>query len=212
MDISSAKTYTYLYFTNHLIFFPLQCIENWLDRNETCPLCRAPVGISQLKSVESLRKDFRRRQQEDLVKNEESNSNLSYFDRFFSYKTEDEEMVSLKSTKTKAVLKLLLEIRQKDPKQKTIVFSQFTMFLDMLEIILDNALINFVRLDGSMSSQERSSAIDAFCKHETVTVFLMSLKAGGCGLNLTPAKNVIICDPWWNVSCFLFENINFFFF
>lgn len=135
-----------------------------------------------------------------MIKAEDISTELSTFDRYFAYQTEEGDLISLKSTKTKAILRLLLEIKQKDAKQKTIVFSQFTMFLDMLEIILDNAGVNFVRLDGSMSSAERTSAIDAFSKSETITVFLMSLKAGGFGLNLTMAKNVIISDPWWNVS------------
>ena len=58
--------------------------------------------------------------------------------------------------------------------------------------------IRSVRLTGSMSIQQRDTMIDAFTHDPDVTVFLMSLKAGGVALNLTAASHVFLMSPWWN--------------
>ena len=58
--------------------------------------------------------------------------------------------------------------------------------------------IRCVKLEGSMSLEQRSRAIDSFTHDPSVRVFLMSLKAGGVALNLTAASHVCLMDPWWN--------------
>ena len=78
------------------------------------------------------------------------------------------------------------------------VFSQFTRFLDVVELGLTQADIKFVRLDGSLSLAERKKAVDAFQNDTSVRVFILSLKAAACGLNLTASKYVFMLDPWWN--------------
>lgn len=67
-----------------------------------------------------------------------------------------------------------------------------------MEIALYRRKIKFVRLDGSLSHRARSQAIQTFKTDLSVPVFLISLKAGGVGLNLTEANHVFLCDPWWN--------------
>ena len=79
--------------------------------------------------------------------------------------------------------------------RRALVFSQFTSFLDLTELALGRAGIGFTRLDGSTA--DRSGVVSAFRAGET-PVFLISLKAGGFGLNLTDADVVILLDPWWN--------------
>eukprot|EP00056_Hartaetosiga_gracilis_P009689 m.140003 g.140003 ORF g.140003 m.140003 type:complete len:192 (+) comp13176_c0_seq26:1929-2504(+) len=81
---------------------------------------------------------------------------------------------------------------------KSIVFSQFTQFLDLLEWRLKRSGIRCVKLDGRMSALTRSAVIEAFNTVPDITVFLISLKAGGLALNLTAASRVYIMDPWWN--------------
>ncbi|PRP75571.1 hypothetical protein PROFUN_15682 [Planoprotostelium fungivorum] len=81
---------------------------------------------------------------------------------------------------------------------KTLIFSQFTSFLDLIEVGLEAEGIRFSRLDGKMSHQRRTEAISLFKSKTGPSVFLLSLKAGGVGLNLTEANRVFICDPWWN--------------
>jgi SNF2 family DNA or RNA helicase len=81
---------------------------------------------------------------------------------------------------------------------KFVVFSQFTRYLDVLEHSITGAGYKAVRLDGSVSSARRKAALTSFSEDPNVTVFLISLQAGGVGLNLTTANHVIIMDPWWN--------------
>lgn len=57
-----------------------------------------------------------------------------------------------------------------------------------------------VKLDGSMSVAQRDAVIGAFRSDPTITVFLISLKAGGVALNLTPASRIFLMDPWWCVT------------
>ena len=78
-----------------------------------------------------------------------------------------------------------------------LIFSQFTGFLDVLRRALDGAGIRYSYLDGSLSSRERAAAVETFTTGKA-QVFLISLKAGGFGLNLTEADYCFVCDPWWN--------------
>jgi superfamily II DNA or RNA helicase len=78
-----------------------------------------------------------------------------------------------------------------------LVFSQFTGFLDILRAQLDAVGTSYAYLDGSLSRRQRDTAIHGF-KSGAEQVFLISLKAGGFGLNLTEADYCFVCDPWWN--------------
>ena len=80
-----------------------------------------------------------------------------------------------------------------------LVFSQFTSVLDMIAPELDKRGIAYVTLTGKTKSQDRMELVNRFNK-EKIPVFLISLKAGGIGLNLTSADTVIHFDPWWNQS------------
>jgi superfamily II DNA or RNA helicase len=79
---------------------------------------------------------------------------------------------------------------------KVLVFSQWTSLLDRAEERLRQLAVNWVRLDGS--TRDRQAVIDEFQSDDGPPVFLLSLKAGGFGLNLTAADYVIHLDPWWN--------------
>ncbi len=79
-----------------------------------------------------------------------------------------------------------------------LIFSQFTSVLDLLEKELEKEHISFVRLDGSTPTKKRKGLVAAFQDPAGPPVFLISLKAGGFGLNLTRASYVFHLDPWWN--------------
>ncbi len=79
---------------------------------------------------------------------------------------------------------------------RSLVFSQWTSLLDLIEPHLNKAGIGFVRLDGSTT--DRASVVNAFQAADGPPVMLLSLKAGGTGLNLTAADHVFLVDPWWN--------------
>ncbi|GAN01187.1 DNA repair protein RAD16 [Mucor ambiguus] len=102
------------------------------------------------------------------------------------------------STKIEALVEELSKLRREDKTIKSIVFSQFVNFLDLVYWRLSRAGFECIRLDGTMSPEKRAAAINHFMTKPTCTVFLISLKAGGVALNLTEASRVFICDPWWN--------------
>ena len=79
---------------------------------------------------------------------------------------------------------------------KALVFSQWTQFLDRIESSIGAAGFSSVRLDGA--TRDRAAVVDRFQQDPDVSVFLISLQAGGTGLNLTAADHVFFMDPWWN--------------
>ena len=102
------------------------------------------------------------------------------------------------SAKIERTLALLAEIERNDPTEKTIIFSQFTSLLDLVEVPLVERGTRYTRLDGTMSPNDRASAVHDFMEDEQVKVMLVSLKAGNAGLNLTRASRIILLDPFWN--------------
>jgi len=93
---------------------------------------------------------------------------------------------------------LMQELHSLQDDVKSIVFSQWTSMLDMVETPLRKAGIKFVRLDGGMAGYQREKAVSSFREDPSVKVFLISMKAGGLGLNLVEASRVFMLDCWWN--------------
>ena len=98
------------------------------------------------------------------------------------------------SAKMELFQELVLE--HLDSGHKILVFSQFTTLLGKISEWLDQAGIRYEYLDGG--TRNRQQRVDRFNQDPTIPLFLLSLKAGGTGLNLTAADTVIIFDPWWN--------------
>jgi SNF2 family DNA or RNA helicase len=98
------------------------------------------------------------------------------------------------SSKVQALADALLNAAEDG--HKALVFSQWTSLLDLIEPVLQQIDIPFVRLDGS--TRDRAAVVDTFQGEGGPPVMLISLKAGGTGLNLTAADHVFLCDPWWN--------------
>ncbi|KAJ8119642.1 hypothetical protein ONZ43_g3451 [Nemania bipapillata] len=104
------------------------------------------------------------------------------------------------SAKIDKAIELLAMIRRDFPSEKVLVFSQFTSFLDLMEIPISDDGYNYRRYDGSMSNGDRDAAVDDFMKKPEVKVMLLSLRCGNAGLNLYAATRVILLDPFWNPS------------
>ncbi|PWZ00250.1 hypothetical protein BCV70DRAFT_161241 [Testicularia cyperi] len=104
------------------------------------------------------------------------------------------------STKIEALVEELTQLRTEDKTIKSLVFSQFVNFLDLIAFRLQRAGFQICRLEGNMSPEARNRTIKHFMENPNVTVFLVSLKAGGVALNLTEASRVYLMDPWWNPS------------
>ena len=105
----------------------------------------------------------------------------------------DDDHARIVPSKLDALLEHLEEVVAEG--HRTLVFSQFTSFLDLVEERLDAHGIAHVRLDGS--TRRRSEVVSSF-REGDAPVFLISLKAGGFGLTLTEADYVFLLDPWWN--------------
>ncbi len=88
------------------------------------------------------------------------------------------------------------EISGKSKQHKILIFSQFVKMLDLIRERLEQSDISFEYLTGQ--TKDREARVNNFQDQEGVRVFLISLKAGGMGLNLTEADYVYLVDPWWN--------------
>lgn len=109
------------------------------------------------------------------------------------------------SAKLNAIMDELDNVWNVDPGAKVLIFSQFLGFLDLLQLSMRHRKIPYGRLDGKLSLSERKKVVDKFkneknSSEHTGSVLLMSMKAGGVGLNLVQASAVFIVDPWWNAA------------
>ncbi|EGD97000.1 DNA repair protein RAD16 [Trichophyton tonsurans CBS 112818] len=162
--------------------FCRQCAKEYMasvqyGSEPDCPRCHLPLSI-----------DF---EQPDIEQDEGGVKKNSIINRI-----KMENWTS--STKIEMLVFDLCQLRNKKRTNKSIVFSQFTSMLQLVEWRLHRAGISTVMLDGSMSPVQRQRSIDYFMQNVDTEVFLVSLKAGGVALNLTEASRVFIVDPWWN--------------
>ncbi|MGC9353791.1 MAG: SNF2-related protein [Mariniphaga sp.] len=106
-----------------------------------------------------------------------------------------DEVTENQSVKIK---ELIRHITDKTGRHKILIFSQFIKMLGLIQDELAKLNIEYEYLDGQSSSKQREQSVNNFQGNEDLRVFLISLKAGGTGLNLTAADYVYIVDPWWN--------------
>lgn len=93
---------------------------------------------------------------------------------------------------------IVSHITNKTANHKILIFSQFVSMLSLIKDELDKLNITYEYLDGKSSTKQRENSVNNFQNDDNLRVFLISLKAGGTGLNLTAADYVYIVDPWWN--------------
>ncbi|MFW5831853.1 MAG: SNF2-related protein, partial [Prolixibacteraceae bacterium] len=106
-----------------------------------------------------------------------------------------DEIAETQSVKIK---ELTRHISHKTGSHKILIFSQFVKMLGLIRDEMSKLNIEYEYLDGQSSSKQREQSVKNFQEDENLRVFLISLKAGGTGLNLTAADYVFIVDPWWN--------------
>lgn len=104
------------------------------------------------------------------------------------------------SSKMNRLLELLNYYKNMDPNAKSVIFSQFTTNLDLIEIMLIQQGIPALRVDGRQPTKIRETIMEKFRTDQRYPVLLVSLRAGGVGLNLVPARILYLMDPWWNLS------------
>ncbi|KAI8373677.1 SNF2 family N-terminal domain-containing protein [Blakeslea trispora] len=174
------------------------CVMDYFQKKEDegaageCPVCRhGPIHQNELLEFG---------QQLPSLKEDSDNDQAKEASQPVRYKIRKAVGGFKLSTKMNALLRHLRNnIRESN---KTVVFSQFTGFLDLIEEALSYENIRFTRLDGTQSQAQREKVLTEFSKTEdgAADVLLISLRAGGVGLNLTCANRVIMMDPWWNFA------------
>ncbi|KAK7910822.1 DNA repair protein RAD16 [Apiospora marii] len=159
--------------------FCRSCAKSYVNYQDqpSCPKCHIPLSIDlEQPEIE---------QDEALVK-KSSIINRIKMENWTS------------SSKIELLVHEIHRMRKDNGTHKSIIFSQFTTMLQLIEWRLRRAGITTVMLDGSMSPAQRQASINHFMTNVDVECFLVSLKAGGVALNLTEASRVFIVDPWWN--------------
>lgn len=146
------------------------CIEQVIERQHKCPLCRADIEDTSALVAPAVDMG----ESPDSVVADPNNP----------------------SSKIEALMKVLTAQGQA-PDTKTVVFSQWTSFLDLVEPHLEQRGIKFARIDGRMPSVKRDNSINAFSNEPDCTVLLASLSVCSVGLNLVAANQAILADSWW---------------
>ena len=144
-----------------------------------CPVCQIVIN---------------KRQVIEVTQNEDRKNSAMFLENM------KDIVVECSSSKVNSTLKEVLRVCRDFPADKIVIVSQFTSFLSMLQPLLRKRKILFVRLDGSMNHMKRTESIKSFQSrnNNSPKVLLLSLKAGGVGLNLTAANHLMLLDPAWN--------------
>ncbi|RCK54666.1 DNA repair protein RAD5 [Candida viswanathii] len=178
--------------------FCLSCILEHLDfqselkKEKLCPNCRVPISKYQL---------FRVRSQPTSANEIRFYTKKESTDRDFQLYLYDPNR---SSSKVQALVRHLKTLQLQAPNLKVVVFSQFLSYLDIIETELKmggDFLVS--KFDGRLNMNDRAKLLDAFNKPLTngkISVLLLSLRAGGVGLNLTTASRAFMMDPWWSPS------------
>lgn len=154
--------------------FGSECIERVIETQNKCPMCR-----NELRDTSSLVEAAAGLGEVA----DDSNVNLD---------------IETSSSKVEALINIL-KAAQKKPGTKTVVFSQWSSFLNIVQAQLeDNGFSsNYCRIDGKMSAPQRDVAMTALATDPECTIMLATLGVGSVGLNLVAANQVILADSWW---------------
>lgn len=168
-----------------------------------CPCCKTRIEATRIIS---------------LYQHEGNTKTKFLLDKKFQVKTEsirdhngeaaretlEKALKGADSAKLTAILDELDKVWEDDAGSKVLIFSQFLGFLDLLQVALRKRKIPSERLDGKLALAERKVVVENFKTQRNSgrqgSVLLMSMKAGGVGLNLVEASSVFIVDPWWNAA------------
>jgi SWI/SNF-related matrix-associated actin-dependent regulator of chromatin subfamily A3 len=149
--------------------FGFDCIKKVIEMQHKCPFCRRDL-------------------KDETVIVEPANE--------CGDESKDDEMdLTASSSKLEALMSILNATKVKS--EKTVIFSQWTKFLDIVEHRLSLEGYKFCRIDGTMPSHKRDAALQAFESDDKTTVMLASLGVCAVGLNLTSANQIILSDSWW---------------
>lgn len=161
------------------------------------------MGAQQRKIYESFRNSFRTKILDEIEERGLERSQLSVLTGLMKLRQICDSPAILNENPpfenySIKIKELVRELTENTGNHKALIFSQFLGMLGLIRRELSQLNIPYVYFDGGTSTTEREKAIQRFQKDDSCRVFLISLKAGGVGLNLTAADYVYIVDPWWN--------------
>lgn len=172
------------------------------DSEPLCPDCRHPISryrLFKLRMKQTSKKEVRFHTNEDV---DDPSSNYDF--QLYYYDPDKT------STKIEALITHLRALKEQSPGDQVVVFSQFSTYLDLIEGELkalgtgDDAEFIVYKFDGRLNLNEREKVLQKFTQElkadDKITILLLSLKAGGVGLNLTCANRAFMMDPWWSPS------------
>ncbi|CAK4031216.1 related to helicase-like transcription factor [Lecanosticta acicola] len=152
-------------------FFGMECISKVIETQHKCPMCRAELKDESV-LVSPAVEGGEQAQDDDLD-------------------------LAQSSSKLERLVNILGATREGKAAGKTVIFSQWTRFLDIVQARIEKEGYKFCRLDGTMSAKNRDDCLRALEQDDETTVMLASLQVCAVGLNLTAANNVILADTWW---------------
>lgn len=152
--------------------FGQECIAKVIETQHKCPMCRRELPDVESTCVGPAHEGG------DEVADDEMDLNQS-------------------SSKLEALMKILAATKASGKGEKTVVFSQWTRFLDIVQARLDREGYTYCRLDGTMSAPRRDAALTSLEQDDNCTIMLASLGVCAVGLNLTAANQIILSDSWW---------------
>lgn len=176
-----------------------QVAQDLPDKTETIIYCE--MGKKQRKVYDSFREKYRQQLSDSIQTQGMNKSSFLILEGLLKLRQicdspallSDDAEFDQESAKLE---ELIREIEENASNHKILIFSQFLGMLDLIRKHLETNHIPYEYLDGQ--TQDRAHRVNRFQKDESCRVFLMSLKAGGVGLNLTAADYVYLVDPWWN--------------
>ncbi len=176
-----------------------QVLEELPDKTEQILHCE--LSTKHRKEYDQLRKHYQVQLDSTIAEKGLQNSKIHVLEALLRLRQAachpgliDKKRCTEPSAKVDLLMEQLAEVVSGG--HKALVFSQFTSFLSIIKTRMDKAKMNYEYLDGKTSN--RQARVNRFQTDESCSTFLISLKAGGTGLNLTAADYVFILDPWWN--------------
>jgi SWI/SNF-related matrix-associated actin-dependent regulator of chromatin subfamily A3 len=150
-------------------FFGFECISKVIETQHKCPMCRAQLDDESC-----------------LVQPANDCGDES---------PDDDMDLNASSSKLESMMAILSATKAK--KDKTVIFSQWTRFLDIVQARLEKEGYKFCRIDGTMPARRRDESLHALENDDDTTIMLASLGVCAVGLNLTSANQIILSDSWW---------------
>uniref|UniRef100_A0AAV1TG89 RanBP-type and C3HC4-type zinc finger-containing protein 1 n=1 Tax=Peronospora matthiolae TaxID=2874970 RepID=A0AAV1TG89_9STRA len=182
-----------------------QCLRDSLanDPEDGCPVCRTVVDVARVYKLPP--PSASRTQDNEDVQDSSPLNKTTHANAVVSATRVNNNSAGFESAKLQQLLRDLTQIKLENrsatspkKKRKVVVFSQWTSMLDMVSQLLSRHGFSHCTFNGGLNREARERVLTKFATDPDVEILVISLRAGGVGLNLTCASVVILLDPWWN--------------